>query len=127
MKNAGRVADVDVDAVAAEREEDEARLRERRSMTGLGLVARRFTKVARGEVGPSSTSRSEESEGWEAWTVAAGSSMRKETDSRISARVEGFFIFSTLRAAGGARLPLSGNDSWRGLFRLSVVVFGTGG
>jgi hypothetical protein len=53
----------------------------------------------------------------------AGSSTRKETDSRISARVAGLRILVRRLVAGGrGRLAtLSGKDSSRGRFRFSDV------
>ena len=48
-----------------------------------------------------------------------GSSMRKETDSRISARVAGFLGAAVRRAAAGGRMfALPGMESWRGRLRL---------
>ena len=67
-----------------------------------------------------SESMSEE-EAWDWKDVLSGVSMRKETDSRISASVAGFLVF-VLRAAGGGRFAASGRDSWRGRF-LFVLVF----
>ena len=53
--------------------------------------------------------------------MLSGISIRKETDSRISASVAGFCVF-VLRAAGGGRFAASGRDSWRGLFLFEPVV-----
>ena len=88
-------------------EADSARLRERRSM--MGSARRRCANGSR--TGGSSEALSGSEEGAGCWAAASGSSMRKETEARISASVEGFFILGTRRAAGGRRFPLSGTDS----------------
>ena len=54
--------------------------------------------------------------------MLSGVSIRKETDSRISARVAGFRVGFVRRAAGGGRFAASGRDSWRGLFLFEPVV-----
>lgn len=67
----------------------------------------------------SSSSSDVEEEGAGAVLMEPGSSMRKETDSRISARVAGFLGAAVRRAGGGGRMfALSGMESWRGRFRL---------
>ena len=93
-----------------EREADSARLRERRSIMGLGFG---FGRRRRGlEWWCSSSSSEAEEEGAGAVLMEPGSSMRKETDSRISARVAGFLGATVRRAAAGGRMfALSGMES----------------
>lgn len=55
---------------------------------------------------------------WWLGTGAWGSSMRKETEARISANVEGFLMERVRRDDGGGRFPASGADSTRGRLRL---------
>ena len=63
---------------------------------------------------PSSSEAEEDGSG--ARATEPGSSMRKETDSRISAREAGFLEAAVRRdGAGGRMLPLLlGLDSWSG-------------
>ena len=90
------------------RDADSARLRERRSIIGLGFgLGRR-----RGLEWSCSSSSDAEDEGSGAVLIEPGSSMRKETDSRISARVAGLLGAAVRRAAAGGRtFALSGMDS----------------
>ena len=93
-----------------EREADSARLRERRSIMGLGLGFGRRRRELEGWCSFSSSEAEEEGAG--AVLIEPGSSMRKETDSRISARVAGFLAAAVRRAAGGGRIfALSGMES----------------
>ncbi len=74
-----------------------------------------------------SSSEADEEGSW-AMVIEPGSSIRKETDSRISARVAGRFAVAVRRAVGGGRmLPLPGVESARGRFRLLVCGAGSGG
>ena len=78
----------------------EARLRVKRSTMGFEAVRRMLLVTW-----SSSASEAEEEESCA--FMAPGVSMRKETDSRISARVEGFFVVSPVavrRDIGGGRI-----------------------
>lgn len=104
-----------------EAEADSARLRERRSMTGL--VLRRAAKgpsLWRREV--SLSEEGGEEVGWWLGKGASGSSMRKETEARISANVEGFLKERVRRDDDGRRFPVSGAASSRGRLRLEWAV-----
>ena len=95
----------------------EARLRDRRSMTGFEDAVRRW--LLRLMLWGLSSSASEADEEGSGAVMTPGVSMRKETDSRISARVEGFFavvLAVVRRDVAGARML--GFVSWRGCFCL---------
>ena len=102
--------------VEEETEADSVRLRERRSIIGFGLARRR----RRGLdccccfcCSSSSSSDAEEEGSRGPVLMEPGSSMRKETDSRISARVAGFLGAEAVRraVAGGRMFALSGMES----------------
>lgn len=56
--------------------------------------------------------------------TASGSSIRKETEARISASEDGFFVAGARRAAAGGRLVASGAASVRGRLRFPNAVSG---
>ena len=96
------------------KERDSARLRERRSMMGLEAVRRGFVRLFLLLVVRFSSSSEAEEEGSGMRAMEPGSSMRKETDSRISAREAGFLGAAAVRrAVAGGRMfvALSGMES----------------
>lgn len=104
-------ADADVNVVAADK--DSARLSERRSMT---VVVVDVGRERCGGASSLSEDGGEEEVGCWCWWrgLVSGSSRRKETEARISARLRGFWKARERRSLGGRRLILSGRESWRG-------------